>query len=80
MALELGPVEHDRTDAPASLTPRELEVLALAAEGHSGPELAQELVLSPATVNTHFKNIYRKLEVRTRAAAVAKAMRLGVID
>jgi ATP/maltotriose-dependent transcriptional regulator MalT len=77
---ELDPVEDDRPDASASLTPRELEVVALAAEGHSGPELAQELVLSPATVNTHFKNIYKKLEVRTRAAAVAKAMRLGVID
>jgi PAS domain S-box-containing protein len=79
-AHELDPVEDDHPDASASLTLRELEVLALAAEGHSGPELAQELVLSPATVNTHFKNIYRKLEVRTRAAAVAKAMRLGVID
>jgi DNA-binding CsgD family transcriptional regulator len=77
---ELDPVEDDQLDASASLTPRELEVVALAAEGHSGPELAQELVLSPATVNTHLKNIYRKLEVRTRAAAVAKAMRLGVID
>jgi PAS domain S-box-containing protein len=77
---ELDPVEDGRPDAFASLTPRELEVVALAAEGHSGPELAQELVLSPATINTHFKNIYRKLEVRTRAAAVAKAMRLGVID
>ena len=77
---ELDPVEVDHPDAFGSLTPREVEVVALAAEGHSGPGLAQELVLSPATVNTHFKNIYRKLEVRTRAAAVAKAMRLGVID
>jgi DNA-binding CsgD family transcriptional regulator len=64
----------------ASLTPRELEVLGLAAEGYSGPELAQRLVLSPATVNTHFKNIYGKLDVRTRAAAVAKALRSGMID
>jgi DNA-binding CsgD family transcriptional regulator len=61
------------------LTPREIEVLALAAEGLSGPELAAELVLSPSTVNTHFKNIYAKLGVRTRAAAVAKAMRVGAI-
>jgi DNA-binding CsgD family transcriptional regulator len=77
---ELDPGEHNRPDASASLTPRELEVLALAAEGHSGPELAQELVLSPATINTHFKNVHKKLDVRTRAAAVAKAMRLGMID
>jgi DNA-binding CsgD family transcriptional regulator len=77
---ELDPVKDAHPGASAALTPRELEVVALAAEGHSGPELAQELVLSPATVNTHFKNIYKKLDVRTRAAAVAKAMRLGVID
>jgi ATP/maltotriose-dependent transcriptional regulator MalT len=77
---ELDPIEDDRLDASASLTPREAEVLALAAEGHSGPDLAQELSLSPGTINTHFKNIYEKLDVRTRAAAVAKAMRLGVID
>ena len=55
-------------------------MLALAADGLSGPELAQELVLSPATINTHFKNIYEKLDVGNRAAAVAKAMRLGMID
>ena len=55
-------------------------MLALAADGRSGPDLARELVLSPGTVNTHFKNIYAKLDVRTRAAAVAKAMRLGLID
>ena len=55
-------------------------MLAFAAEGHGGRELAQALVLSPATVNTHFKKIYHKLGVRTRAAAVAKAMRLGMID
>lgn len=61
------------------LTPREIEVLVLTAEGLSGPEVAAELVLSPSTVNTHFKNIYAKLGVRTRAAAVAKAMRVGAI-
>ncbi len=55
-------------------------MLALAAKGLSGPELAEDLVLSPSTINTHFKNIHAKLQVRTRAAAVAKAMRLGMID
>lgn len=75
--------EHELDGAPDAISPltrRETEVLALAAEGYGGPELAQALVLSPATVNTHFKNIYEKLDVRNRAAAVAKAMRLGVID
>jgi ATP/maltotriose-dependent transcriptional regulator MalT len=62
------------------LTPRELEVLALAAYGLSGRELADELVVSPATIKTHLDNVYAKLGVRNRAGAVAKAMRLGLIE
>jgi DNA-binding NarL/FixJ family response regulator len=76
---ELRAREAERPDPSASLTPREIEVLALAADGLSGPELAQELTLSPTTVNTHFKNIYAKLNVRNRAGAVAKALRIKVI-
>jgi DNA-binding CsgD family transcriptional regulator len=63
----------------APLTPRELEVLDLAAAGYNGPMIAAQLVVSAATVRTHFEHIYEKLEVRDRAAAVAKAMRLGLI-
>jgi two-component system nitrate/nitrite response regulator NarL len=66
--------------AAAELTPREIELLALAANGLGGPEIAVELVLSPATINTHFRNIYLKLGVRNRAGAVAKAMRHGLVD
>jgi ATP/maltotriose-dependent transcriptional regulator MalT len=62
-----------------SLTPRELEVLELAADGHNAPKIAEELVVSVATVRTHFGNIYGKLGVGDRASAVAKAMRLGLI-
>jgi DNA-binding CsgD family transcriptional regulator len=72
--------QDSHLDTVIALTAREIEVLLLAADGHSGPELAQALMLSPATVNAHFKHIYRKLDVRNRAGAVAKAMRLGVID
>lgn len=76
--------EADDGDEPAEpiqpLTPRELEVLQLAAEGTTGPMIAQELVVSLATVRTHFANIYDKLLVGDRAAAVAKAMRLGLIE
>ncbi len=74
------PTEDEDGGPTASLTPREVEVLALAADGFSGPDLANELTLSPSTVKTHFKNIYLKLDVKSRAGAVAKAMRLGVID
>jgi DNA-binding CsgD family transcriptional regulator len=61
------------------LTPRELEVLSLAADGLTVPSIAEELVLARATVRTHFANIYVKLKVSGRAAAVAKALRLGLI-
>jgi DNA-binding CsgD family transcriptional regulator len=62
------------------LTPRELEVLQLAAEGLSGPSAAERLVLSPETVKTHFRNIYTKLGVSGRGAAVARGIRLGLIE
>ncbi len=77
---ESATTDDDDRESAVSLTPREIEVLALAADGRSGPNLADELSLSRATIKTHFKNIYLKLEVKSRAAAVAKAMRLGVID
>ena len=63
----------------APLTRREIELLQLAADGLTGPMIAEELVLSRATVRTHFENIYSKLVVRDRAGAVAKGMRLGLI-
>jgi DNA-binding CsgD family transcriptional regulator len=78
-AEELGVIKQDYSAGHALLTPRELDVLALAADGLSAPELAEALVLSPATIATHFKNIYAKLGVANRAAAVAKAMRLGLV-
>jgi DNA-binding CsgD family transcriptional regulator len=77
---ELDGDTDDGTDAPVALTPREIEVLTLAAHGFSGPEIARDLVLSPATVKTHFANIHGKLGVPNRTAAVARAMNLGVID
>jgi DNA-binding CsgD family transcriptional regulator len=64
---------------PATLTPREREVLQLAAEGHPGSIIADRLVISPATVKTHLTNIYTKLGVPGRAGAVAQGIRLGLI-
>jgi two-component system nitrate/nitrite response regulator NarL len=54
-------------------------VLNMAAEGNSGPAIASRLTLSPGTVKTHFENIYEKLGVSDRAAAVAHALRVGLI-
>jgi DNA-binding CsgD family transcriptional regulator len=75
----LGDLEPGGQILTAPLTPRELEILDLAAAGCNGPMIAARLVVSAATVRTHFEHIYEKLEVRDRAAAVAKAMRLGLI-
>ena len=65
--------------APARLTPRELQILQLAAIGNAAPQIAESLSISVSTVKTHMDNTYRKLDVSDRAAAVATAMRLGVI-
>ena len=58
-----------------SLTRRERQVLDLLAEGHQQDEIARELVISPKTVATHIQRILGKLEVRSRAQAVAVALR-----
>jgi DNA-binding CsgD family transcriptional regulator len=62
------------------LTPRELEVLQLAARALSAPAIAEELLLSRATVKRHFEGAYARLGVSDRAAAVGEAMRQGLID
>lgn len=72
--------ELERRQAPeAPLSGREIEVLQLAADGLGVEAIASRLILSPATVKTHFQRAYGKLDVRDRAAAVASAMRLGLI-
>ncbi len=65
---------------PSTLTPREVEVLQLAANGRSGNEIAASLTVTPATVKTHFERIYLKYGASNRASAVAKAIREGLID
>ena len=64
----------------ALLTPREHEVLQLAAQGLSAIEIAEDLVVSPGTVKTHFQNIYAKLGASNRASAVAMALRMGIVS
>jgi DNA-binding NarL/FixJ family response regulator len=57
------------------LTPRELEVLRLLAEGRRQPEIAEQLVISPGTVGKHIEHILEKLGAHSRAEAVAVAYR-----
>jgi DNA-binding CsgD family transcriptional regulator len=61
------------------LTPRELQVLQLAARALSATAIAAEMQVSPATVKRHFEDAYARLGVSDRAAAVAVAMRQGLI-
>jgi two-component system nitrate/nitrite response regulator NarL len=70
---------RSRNDAPV-LTPREREILKLIAAGRSLPEIARELILGLTTVKTHAQHLYEKLGVSDRAAAVAEAMRRGLIE
>jgi two-component system nitrate/nitrite response regulator NarL len=63
-----------------TLSQREREVLERAATGLSAPAIARELSISTATVKTHLRNLYDKLGVSERAAAVAEAMRRGMLE
>ncbi|MDX6561337.1 MAG: two-component system, NarL family, nitrate/nitrite response regulator NarL [Gaiellales bacterium] len=69
---------RERTDEPL-LTARELEILRMCADGLSSPEIAAALFVSLPTVKTHLQHVYTKLEVSDRAAAVAQAMRRGML-
>jgi two-component system nitrate/nitrite response regulator NarL len=62
------------------MTARERETLRLIAEGLSAPDIGNALHLSTATVKTHLQHIYGKLGVSERAAAVAEAMRRGLLE
>jgi len=67
-------------DTSTSLTDREQQVLRLVAAGHSGPDIAEQLFIEASTVKTHLQHVYEKLGVSERAAAVAEAMRRGVLE
>ena len=62
------------------LTPRELQVLQLVADGHSGPEIAKLLEVTTGTIATHMKHIFNRLGGDDRAGAVAVGIRLGLIE
>ena len=65
---------------PDDLTPREVEVLNLIALGFTNPEIADQLVLSVRTVETHRANIQRKTSSTTRAELVAYAIEHDLVD
>jgi LuxR family maltose regulon positive regulatory protein len=61
------------------LTARELEIVRLICAGHSGPEIASELVLAYNTVRKHISNIYNKLGVHSRSQAIARVHELDLL-
>jgi DNA-binding CsgD family transcriptional regulator len=64
---------------PAGLTARELEVLRLLVDGRTDREIAATLFISPRTAQNHVANIFAKLDVSTRTAAVATALQTGLV-
>ncbi len=73
-------VRSRQVDDRPLLTPREREVLGHVAAGRGAPEIARLIHLSPATVKGHLQSLYEKLGVSDRAAAVAEAMRRGLLE
>ncbi|MFN8156897.1 MAG: HD domain-containing phosphohydrolase [Candidatus Nanopelagicales bacterium] len=75
-----APRRVPREQRPGGLSEREVEVLLLAARGRTVKQVAEELVLSPKTVDRHIQNVYTKIGVSTRAAAALWAVQNHLLD
>lgn len=64
---------------PFNLSPAEIRILEQVIDGKSNKEIAEEVFLSPWTVKTHIKNIYKKMHVNSRAAAVRLALKRDIV-
>ena len=69
----------NRTLTTVSLTTRELEIMRRVAKGHTTKRLAHDLGLAPASVETHLRNIFKKLRAGNRGEAVSMALKAGFI-
>ena len=73
-------VRRNGASRDVSLSPREREILSLLADGRTQSEIAHDLVISSKTVATHIQHLLAKLGVHSRAQAVARAYRLGLVE
>lgn len=73
------PIRRSHAEGPKKLTPREIEVLGLLAQGLPNKSIAKQLGISPKTVGNHIERVYSKLDVTNRAAAAMAAMQYGLI-
>jgi DNA-binding NarL/FixJ family response regulator len=69
-----------RARSSGKLSPREHQVLQLVANGYENKQIATELELSEATVKTYLRGVFERLDVSSRAEAVAVGLRLGMIE
>ena len=77
--IERSQERDNAASAGFGLTRRELDVLQLLGSGKRAPEIAAELGISPKTVSSHIQHIFRKLDVHSRAQAVARAYEYGLV-
>ncbi len=75
----LGSVKQDGNDTYNLLSDREKEVLTLIAKGYSNKEIAEQLIISVKTVETHKSNLMEKLQMKTRPELVEYAVRKGLL-
>jgi DNA-binding NarL/FixJ family response regulator len=73
-------IELPQNDDRPVLSPRQQQVLAFLKEGLTNPEIAEQLGVTERTVKAHCQEVFDRLGARNRTAAVASAMRLGLLD
>jgi DNA-binding NarL/FixJ family response regulator len=78
-SLAFAPEPVRRSSAFPELSPRELDVLRLIAQGLRNREIAEQLFISEKTVGNHVSNIFSKLQVTDRSQAIVRAMRGGLV-
>lgn len=77
--VELFRATRPAAAAPHGLTPTEVRLLGLLAEGHSYQAAAERMSVTINTIRNHIRSIYEKLHVHSKSAAVGKALRAGII-